>query len=83
MTSSHQHIYRAIPGAGWACVTCNRPTVTPPPLEQRAAYQERLRADARNSAENRDYYDSLHDSIPSDVPSTVWESDAASKGAGA
>lgn len=27
-------------------------------------------------------YDTLHDSIPSDVPDTVWESDALSKGAG-
>lgn len=34
-------------------------------------------------AEDRDFYDNLHDSIPSDVPSTVWESDAASRGAGA
>lgn len=30
----------------------------------------------------RDFYDNLHDQIPSDVPDTVWESDALSKGAG-
>lgn len=34
------------------------------------------------TAEDRDYYDSLYDSIPSDIPGTVWESDALSKGAG-
>lgn len=33
-------------------------------------------------AEDRDYYDTLHDTIPSDVPDTVWESDGASVGAG-
>lgn len=33
-------------------------------------------------AEGRDFYDMLQDSIPSDTPSTVWESDGASKGAG-
>lgn len=34
-------------------------------------------------AEDRDFYDTLRDSIPTDVPDTVWESDALSKGAGA
>lgn len=32
--------------------------------------------------EDREYYDSLYDMIPSDVPDSVWESDALSKGAG-
>jgi hypothetical protein len=34
-------------------------------------------------AEDRDWYDGLRDLVPSDVPDTVWESDAASVGAGA
>jgi hypothetical protein len=37
---------------------------------------------SEHTAEDRDYYDALYDSIPSDVPDTVWESDALSKGAG-
>lgn len=32
--------------------------------------------------EDRDFYDSLNDSIPSDTPDTVWESDGLSIGAG-
>lgn len=32
-------------------------------------------------AEDVDFYDGLTDSIPSDIPATVWESDSASKGA--
>ena len=35
----------------------------------------------RPVAEDRDFYDNLHDSIPSDVPATAWDSDSASKGA--
>jgi hypothetical protein len=34
------------------------------------------------TAEDREFYDNLQDSIPSDVPATVWESDGASVGAG-
>lgn len=33
-------------------------------------------------AEDVDFYDSLYDLIPSDVPDSVWESDGVSKGAG-
>lgn len=35
------------------------------------------------TAEDRDFYDSLYDQIPTDVPDTAWESDGLSKGAGA
>lgn len=34
-------------------------------------------------SEDRDFYDNLYDSIPSDVPDTVWESDALHVCAGA
>jgi hypothetical protein len=43
--TNHEHLYRAIPGAGWRCVHCDRWTVSPPPKEQSAAYRERLRAE--------------------------------------
>lgn len=32
--------------------------------------------------EDREFYDGLADSIPSDVPDTAWDSDGASRGAG-
>ncbi len=35
-----------------------------------------------SKSEDREFYDTLRDSIPSDVPDTVWESDSLSKGAG-
>jgi hypothetical protein len=37
---------------------------------------------AQPVAEDREFYDSLRDTIPSDVPDSVWESDGLSKGAG-
>lgn len=63
--SKHTHLYRATPGAGWKCIHCDHPTVTPPPMEQRAAYQERLRAEV---AHLEKHGLSRYFTLPHDIP---------------
>lgn len=46
--TEHEHSFRAHPGAGWKCVGCGRWTVSRPPKELTASYQERLRTASKN-----------------------------------
>lgn len=59
MSSDHEHVYRAIPGAGYRCIKCDRPTVTRPPKEQMASYQEAVTSWKRRTTELPQHHDTI------------------------